>query len=160
MAEQRIAILDPAAGISGDMLLGALLAVGAPGDWLEALPTRLGLEGVRVEISDAVRCGIHAIKVTVRLPGGESEGPGDVVDHPPHEHGHHNNAHPHHDHSTALVPHRHVAELLQTVERAPLSPWVRDRALRAFRLLAEAEGRIHGLPPEEVALHEVAAADA
>jgi uncharacterized protein (TIGR00299 family) protein len=50
--------------------------------------------------------------------------------------------------------------LLRTVERAPLSPWVKDRALRAFRLLAEAEGRIHGVPPDDVALHEVAAADA
>ena len=33
----RIAILDPAAGISGDMTLGALLSLGAPAAWLEAL---------------------------------------------------------------------------------------------------------------------------
>jgi len=46
------------------------------------------------------------------------------------------------------------------IERAPLSPWVRDRALRAFRLLGEAEGRIHGMPAESVALHEVGALDA
>ena len=35
MADGRFAILDPAAGISGDMLLGALVAAGAPADWLE-----------------------------------------------------------------------------------------------------------------------------
>jgi uncharacterized protein (TIGR00299 family) protein len=37
---------------------------------------------------------------------------------------------------------------------------VRERASRAFRLLCEEEGRIHGLPPESVALHEVGAIDA
>jgi len=42
----RIAILDPAAGISGDMTLGALLSLGVPVSWLEELPKRLGLDGV------------------------------------------------------------------------------------------------------------------
>src|SRR5207248_2555694 len=46
----RIAILDPAAGISGDMTLGALLSLGAPSAWLEALPGRLGLAGVGVVV--------------------------------------------------------------------------------------------------------------
>lgn len=46
------------------------------------------------------------------------------------------------------------------MEQAPLSQWVRERAVRAFRLLGEAEGRVHGLPAEQVALHEVGALDA
>jgi pyridinium-3,5-bisthiocarboxylic acid mononucleotide nickel chelatase len=46
------------------------------------------------------------------------------------------------------------------VEGAGLSPWVRERAVRAFQLLGEAEGRVHGLPPERVPLHEVGALDA
>ncbi len=57
-------------------------------------------------------------------------------------------------------PHRHVGELIAVVERAPLSDWVRERAVRAFRLLGEAEGRVHGVPAEQVALHEVGAVDA
>src|SRR3989449_3258399 len=55
-------------------------------------------------------------------------------------------------------PHgRHVGELVRLVERCPLSDWVKQRAVRAFRLIGEAEGRVHGLAPEKVHLHEVGA---
>jgi uncharacterized protein (TIGR00299 family) protein len=46
------------------------------------------------------------------------------------------------------------------IERAPLSDAVREGAVRAFRLLGEAEGRVHGVPADRVALHEVGALDA
>src|SRR5213595_1963133 len=124
----RIAILDPAAGISGDMTLGALLALGVPQDWLEALPGRLGLEGVGVTVRNAVRCGVGCKQVEFTIP----ERP----------HG------------------RHVGELVRLVERAPLSDWVKERAVRAFHLIGEAEGRVHGVAPERVHLHEVGAVDA
>jgi hypothetical protein len=139
MSYQRFAIIDPRAGISGDMMLGALVAAGAPGDWLRDLPGRLGLDGVTVEIDRVDRCGIQSTKVTVRAPDGAAEGP----DGPP-SHG----------------PHRHVGELLGVIERATLSPWVRERALSAFRMLGEAEGKVHGVPPDSVSLHEVGALDA
>src|SRR2546429_4184658 len=64
----RIAILDPAAGISGDMTLGALLALGVPQDWLEALPGRLGLGGVGVTGRDTVRSGVACYQVGFTLP--------------------------------------------------------------------------------------------
>src|SRR5712692_6924489 len=58
-------------------------------------------------------------------------------------------------------PHgRHVGELVRLVERCPLSDWVKQRAVRAFRLIGEAEGRVHGVAPERVHLHEVGAVDA
>ena len=46
------------------------------------------------------------------------------------------------------------------IERAPLSAWVRERAVKAFTLLGEAEGRVHGLATADVPLHEVGAWDA
>src|SRR5256885_5442678 len=64
----RIAILDPAAGISGDMTLGALLALGVPQNWLEALPGRLGVEGVAVTVRDALRCGGGGKQGEVPIP--------------------------------------------------------------------------------------------
>lgn len=64
----RIAILDPAAGISGDMTLGALLAAGLPATWLESLPGRLGLADVTVTIRDAMRCGVKCTQVQFGIP--------------------------------------------------------------------------------------------
>jgi uncharacterized protein (TIGR00299 family) protein len=123
-----IAIIDPSAGISGDMTLGALLSLGLPVAWLEELPARLGLEGVRVSVRDTKRASVGCKQVEFAIP----EQP----------HG------------------RHVAELVQLVEQATVSDWVKQRAVRAFRLIGEAEGRVHGVPAERVHLHEVGAVDA
>ena len=161
MPDGRFAILDPVSGISGDMLLGALIAAGASPEWLRGLPARLGFPDVTVDMSMVDRCGVRATKVDVRLPDGTREEPSESVQEHSHEHDH-DQAHPHdhgrHDHGSG--PHRHIGELIDTVERANVSPWVRERAVRAFRLLGEAEGRVHGLPAEQVALHEVGAMDA
>jgi pyridinium-3,5-bisthiocarboxylic acid mononucleotide nickel chelatase len=64
----RIAILDAFSGISGDMTLGALVAVGLEPDWLRALPGRLGLDGVSVEIRDVVRGQLACKKVDFEIP--------------------------------------------------------------------------------------------
>lgn len=163
---ERFAIIDPAAGISGDMLLGALVAAGAPRAWLEALPGRLGCPEVSVEISEADRCGIRAHRVVIRLPGYPTEGPGDVLQGAPgsttqgHAHSHsHSHVHPD-DEQGPQHDHRHIGDLIAMIERAPLSPWVRERAVRAFELLGAAEGAVHGMPAHDVALHEVGALDA
>ncbi|HEX6944288.1 MAG TPA: nickel pincer cofactor biosynthesis protein LarC [Gemmatimonadaceae bacterium] len=63
-----IAILDPFSGISGDMTLGALVGVGLEPDWLRALPSRLGLEGVGVRVESAMRSGIACTKVDFDIP--------------------------------------------------------------------------------------------
>src|SRR5688572_15593669 len=44
--DMPIAILHPFSGISGDMTLGALVAVGLDPEWIRALPARLQLDGV------------------------------------------------------------------------------------------------------------------
>ncbi len=64
----RIAILDPAHGIAGDMMLGALLALGLDPEWVRALPAALGLDGVTVRISDVKRGEIACKKVDFDIP--------------------------------------------------------------------------------------------
>ncbi len=164
MTDGRFAIIDPVSGISGDMILGALVAAGASADWLRSLPRRLGFPDVTVDISQVDRCGVRATKVDVRLPDGTREEPSEPLQHPPHDHEHDQGGHSHRHHREADGPphaaHRHIGELIGIVEKADLSAWVRERAVRAFRLLGEAEGRVHGLPADRVPLHEVGAVDA
>jgi uncharacterized protein (TIGR00299 family) protein len=64
----KIAILDPASGIAGDMFLGALLDVGLDKGWLERLPSTLGLSEVRVRIEDVQRSGVRCVKVDFDIP--------------------------------------------------------------------------------------------
>jgi uncharacterized protein (TIGR00299 family) protein len=64
----KIAILDPASGIAGDMFLGALVDVGLDKGWLERLPSTLGLGGVGVRIEDVKRSGVRCVKVDFEIP--------------------------------------------------------------------------------------------
>ncbi|HEY6501291.1 MAG TPA: nickel pincer cofactor biosynthesis protein LarC [Streptosporangiaceae bacterium] len=54
---------------------------------------------------------------------------------------------------------RHLADVLGHLEASDLRPAARDLAAQVFRLLAEAEGAVHGEPPENVHFHEVGAFD-
>jgi len=68
LTQMKIAILDPASGIAGDMFLGALVDVGLDKAWLERLPSALGLSGVEVRIADVQRSQVHCIKVDFEIP--------------------------------------------------------------------------------------------
>ena len=58
-------------------------------------------------------------------------------------------------------PHgRHIAEIRELVAASGAPEDVRRRADAAFTAIATAEGEIHGMPPEDVHLHEVGAVDA
>jgi pyridinium-3,5-bisthiocarboxylic acid mononucleotide nickel chelatase len=58
-------------------------------------------------------------------------------------------------------PHgRHIREIRELVNRSGAPVGVRERADAAFTAIATAEGEIHGMPAEEVHLHEVGAVDA
>jgi uncharacterized protein (TIGR00299 family) protein len=61
------------------------------------------------------------------------------------------------DETTVSRTYAHIAGLL---EEARLPPRVRDRAGAVFRALAEAEGRLHRRPVEQVHFHEVGGLDA
>ena len=56
--------------------------------------------------------------------------------------------------------HRHLAEIRRMLMQADLTERARKLSLTAFSLLAQAEGRIHGVPEEKVHFHEVGAVDA
>ncbi|MBV9775061.1 MAG: nickel pincer cofactor biosynthesis protein LarC [Gemmatimonadetes bacterium] len=56
--------------------------------------------------------------------------------------------------------HRHLSHVVRIIEGTGVSGEVKDRAVRAFTLLAEAEAEVHGTTRERVHFHEVGALDA
>ena len=60
------------------------------------------------------------------------------------------------------TPHEHgrtFAQIRQLITESRLSDWVKQKAVAVFQRIAVAEGKIHGLPPEQVHFHEVGAVD-
>ena len=133
--------IEGAAGISGDMTVGALLSLGASADRLaKALDSmRLGDEFSYV-IAEKASYGIAGTDFDVILP---------------HRHGHgdHHNGHHHHH------EHRNLADVEAIIDRGEMSENARALAKKAFRFVAEAEAKAHGKPIEEVHFHEVGAID-
>ncbi len=134
------------AGLSGDMMLGALVAAGVPAALLEETAAALGL-GASLRMGAVDRSGIRATKVDVYA----GKRPADAVQ--KHAHGHsHQHGH-HHAHG------RNWKEIRALIEAAPLHEDARRLALKAFALLAGAEAKIHGVPVEDVHFHEVGNVD-
>ncbi len=130
----RTAYLDCFSGVSGDMLLGALLDAGAPEADLRAALAALPVPDLSLHIERKTVQGFAATQVAVRCG------------HPHHAHGHH--------------PHRHLAEIATLLAQAALPPQVRDTALAVFTRLAEAEAAVHGSTVAAIHFHEVGAVDA
>lgn len=162
-APTTVAYLDVTAGVAGDMCLGALVDAGLPLASLEEIVAALGLTGVRLVARRVTKGAFAATKVDVVLPGPSVPAP-EARGAAPHAHPH---AHPHVHGPVAAGdadhahPHRTLADVLAIVRRAKgLSPEGLADAVRAFTLLAEAEGKVHGIPAEAVHFHEVGALDA
>jgi len=166
--QNRIGYLECFAGISGDMLMGALVDAGAPIELLQRTAASLAL-GAELRVTRVSRSGIQSTKIDVMVNGqvhepaaptgpvqqeAKQEQAAEHVHRDHHDHGHEDS----HDH-----PHKHgrgLAEIRGLLMRADLSQRALNLSLTAFVLLAEAEGRIHGVPAEEVHFHEVGAIDA
>ena len=150
----RIGYLECFSGISGDMLLGALVDAGVSFACLAETAAALNV-GARLEMRKVNRGGLAAIKVDVITPDTLAVEPGHShQDHPKHVH-HEHEPHAH----TAHAPHRSLSAILEIIRSAPLSEAVKQCSIRAFQLLGEAEAAIHSVPIEEVHFHEVGAVD-
>ncbi|MBN1333657.1 MAG: nickel pincer cofactor biosynthesis protein LarC [Synergistales bacterium] len=56
-------------------------------------------------------------------------------------------------------PHRRLRDITGIISGSGLSEFVRKSSLQAFRILAEAEGKVHDKNPDEIHFHEVGAVD-
>ena len=154
--------LECTSGISGDMLVAALLDAGASEErLLEALGS-LGVDGFEARVSRVSARGVDACDFDVVLDDEHENHDHDMAwlfgeeEHGHHHHHHgHDHDHEHHHHHE----HRGLADVLAIVDSAGLSPRARDIATHAFTILADAEAKAHGTTRDEVHFHEVGAID-
>ena len=137
----RALYFDAFAGVSGDMTVGALLALGLDLEQLRAELATLPVHGYALRAEPRLVNAITAVKFDVDL------------------HGAHGHAHGHaHEHAPAHS-HRSFGEIRRMIAGSGLAPRVQETALAIFGRLAEAEGRVHGVSAEAVTFHEVGAVD-
>lgn len=168
----RIGYLECFSGISGDMLLGALVDAGVSFESLAGTASALNV-GAHLTMRKVDRGGLAGTKVDVVERGaGGADAHSHVHDHHAHDHAHHEHKHQthedhaHHAHEAGHAQHVHehaahrsLATILSIIDAAPLQEVVKRRSARAFQLLGEAEAAIHSMPIEKVHFHEVGAVD-
>lgn len=180
--------LECYSGISGDMTVGALLDLGADREKLNAVLRSIPAEGFDVRISTVQKSGVNACDFDVVLDAGHENhdhdmeylygtprekphvhaedsaqketrgteagrghihangegGQQDVQEHGEHEHRH---------------EHRSLRDVNAVLDAAEMEDGARELARKIFRIVAEAEAKVHGKPLEEVHFHEVGAID-
>lgn len=153
--------IDAFAGISGDMTVGALRDLGVPEEVFHKALGALSVKLPECRFQRGERGGIAGWRFLVE---GHDAQEGAVSAHHHHhgEHAHHHDDHGHAhsggDHSTHVHGRNH-AEIVELLQKSTLDDRVKRRALAVFSRIAEAEGAIHGVPPETVGFHEVGAED-
>ncbi len=128
----RIAYVDCFSGVSGDMLLGALVDAGVPLAVIGQGLRKLDLKGYRLRESKVKRCGIAATKVDVMLTA-----KGDRL----------------------KAKGRTWRDVQDIIRGAPLPEAIKKQGHAVFRVLFGAEAAVHGSAINRIHLHELGCVD-
>ena len=177
--------LECATGISADMVVGALLDLGANEAGLRRALASVDVAGFEIQIARKQAGALDACDFNVVLDK-EHDGhdhdmhylyhnlDADEDHHHDHEHGHehghhHEHGHEHghghhhehgHEHGHGHHhEHRRRTDIDAIIDKADLAPRAKAIAHKVFGIVAEAEAKAHGLPADEVLFHEVGAVD-
>ena len=130
----RIAYFHGSSGASGDMALGALVDAGVPLQRLQTAIDCLGNDAPRLVAERVHRAGIAATKIAVEIVGDpDSAGGGHGA--------------------------RPLHELTDRIAASSLPPRIRTDSLRVLQRIGKAEARVHGVSPDQLALHELGSDD-
>ena len=127
-SDMKTLYFDCFAGVSGDMVLGAMVAAGVDPDELRRRLSQLGVSGYEINFETVDRSGISATHARVTTA-------------PEHKH-------------------RHLKDVVKIISESRLNDAVKERSIKVFTRLAEAEAKVHNQPIENVHFHEVGALDA
>src|SRR4030067_3686290 len=126
-----IAYFDCSSGISGDMILGALVDAGLPPHKLKKSLSSLPIKGYKLSINSVKRAGFLATKVDVEIQGARGKGQGA----------------------------RKWKDIEKIIRTSKLSDDIKQKGLSIFKRLFEAEAKVHGERFDRIHLHELGAID-
>ena len=128
-----VVIIDPQqAGISGNMVIGALVNLGANSENIKSIMEHYGdhFGDVTVEIGQINKSGISATYADVRCS----------------------------DHQA--IAYTRLLETLEGINHEKITLTILEFAKKVFKTLAMAESKVHGVNLDKIHFHEVGAADA
>ena len=180
----KVLFFDCGMGAAGDMLMGALASL-LSAEEQEAFIQKmnsLGIPDVQIVLEDDEKCGVKGKHIRVFVHGEEEESHDehhhehchdhdhhhdhdhehdhdhDHDHHHDHEHDHdhdHEHDHHHHDHHHASMAHiEHLISHLDVSDR------VKQDVSAIYRIIAQAECKVHGKEMDEIHFHEVGTKDA
>lgn len=175
--------LECYSGISGDMMVAALLDLGADEEILNKALDSLQVDGFRVEISRVLKNGLDTCDFNVILDDKHENNDHDMNylygehshdNHHHHEHNHNHDhdghCHSHHSHDCEEEhsheqsdnhhhEHRGLSDIISIIEKANITNNAKKIAVNIFNILGKAEAAAHGVSIDEVHFHEVGAVD-
>ena len=164
--------LECYSGISGDMMVAALLDLGASEEVLNKALESLHIDGFKVEVSRVLKSGLDACDFNVILDakhenhdhdmnylhGNHSHGHEHNHDHSHSHDSHHSHDNHHHNHEEEHH-HRGLLDIISIIEKSHITDNAKDIAIKIFNILGKAEASAHGVSIDEVHFHEVGAVD-
>lgn len=127
-----IAYFNCTSGISGDMILGALVDAGVPLEKLKKELSKLPVSGYELKARRVKRGGLKATKVEVVIKGSGVRGQGSA---------------------------KKWQDIEKMIKTSSLSEEIKEKGLLIFKRLFEAEAKVHGERMQDVHLHELGAVD-
>ena len=131
----KLLYLDCGMGAAGDMLTAALCELLPDPEAFVKEMNEIGLHGVEIRRETSEKCGIQGTHISVLVHGAEEDD------------------HHHHHHS-------HLEDIHHDISRLHIPDSIKAKVAGVYRLIAEAESKVHGVPVEEIHFHEVGTLDA
>ncbi len=185
----KIVQFNSVGGAAGDMILGSLIALGADIDTLNQQLATLIPEKFLIVAKQVSSYGMNGVSAQVIIADSPDDHHHEhcIAAEHQHEHSHHHHAtaehqheHSHHHHAAAAHHHhqsdhhhsdhghhqahthanqRNFTAIKELINAGRLSDRVKQQSIAVFSAIAEAEGKVHNMPPEQVHFHEVGAVD-
>lgn len=126
----RVAYFDCFSGISGDMIIGAMIDAGLDFEHLKNELGKLNLAGYNINAQKIIKNNIASTKFNVTL-----------------------------DNNLPNHQERSISEINTIIGKSSLNSNVKSKIKKIFLKIAEAEAKVHSMPADKVHFHEIGAID-